>query len=287
MKPLRIQLLTILSASLLTAGCALPGSRSPDTPAVSLANHGRLIAGNVEICRALVNGPKTPAGLELDSGRIQLFNWNIQKALHGDLFGDLDLFTRDTDLVLIQEAAFRDGMLDSLQDNHFWSFAPGYTAGEISTGVMTVSRSAPLAQCNLTNHEPWLGTPKATSITQYGLSGTDETLIVINIHAINFTVGVKQFRKQLDQILEVVSEHEGPMIFAGDFNTWRIGRTKAVDGIIQQLGLSPLEFAEDFRITAFGHHLDHIYIRGLQVEDATSSDVASSDHNPMSVRLHL
>lgn len=287
MKPMRIRLLTILAATLMVAGCALPGQRVPEAPAFSLANHGRLIAGSIDICRALLNGPKTGKGLELDSARIQLFNWNIQKALHGELLEDLDHFTQDSDLVLIQEAAFRDGMLDSLRDDHYWSFAPGYMSGEISTGVMTVSRSAPLAQCNLTNYEPWLGTPKATIITQYGLSGTDETLIVVNIHAINFTVGMKEFRKQLAEVLEVVSEHDGPMIFGGDFNTWRPGRMRAVNQTIEKLGLSPLEFTEDHRITTFGQHLDHIYLRGLQVETATSSDVESSDHNPMSVRLRL
>ena len=69
------------------------------------------------------------------------------------------------------------------------SFAQGYQRDQLSTGVMTASRIAPLAQCSLTHYEPWLKSPKATSITEYALQGTDNTLLVVNVHLINFTFG--------------------------------------------------------------------------------------------------
>ena len=48
-----------------------------------------------------------------------------------------------------------------------------------------------------------------------------------------------------------------------------------------------LDYDEDHRKLAFGKPLDHIYVRGLQVIDATTFRVDSSDHNPMLVRLRL
>jgi endonuclease/exonuclease/phosphatase (EEP) superfamily protein YafD len=48
-----------------------------------------------------------------------------------------------------------------------------------------------------------------------------------------------------------------------------------------------LNFDEDHRKRVFGQPLDHIYVRGLEVLEATTRDVDSSDHNPMSARLHI
>lgn len=44
--------------------------------------------------------------------------------------------------------------------------------------------------------------------------------MVINIHAINFSIGVEVYGKQLDAIGEQVKRHAGPVIMAGDFNAW-------------------------------------------------------------------
>ena len=52
-------------------------------------------------------------------------------------------------------------------------------------------------------------------------------------------------------------------------------------------GFVALEYDVDHRKRAFGQALDHIYVRGLQPIEATTRQVASSDHNPMSVRLRI
>jgi endonuclease/exonuclease/phosphatase (EEP) superfamily protein YafD len=48
-----------------------------------------------------------------------------------------------------------------------------------------------------------------------------------------------------------------------------------------------LSFDEDHRKRVFGHPLDHIYVRGLETIEATTTEVSSSDHNPMSARLQI
>ena len=222
---------------------------------------------------------------ELDSSDIHVFNWNIQKARRGGSLDDLSFLADDKDLVLIQEAAFRGELLDPPRKARYWSFAPGFRRGEKLTGVMTMSASEPLAHCSLTVREPWLRTPKATGVTEYALSGTDQTLVVVNIHAVNFTFGVRHFRDQLEKISAVLPDHDGPIILSGDFNTWRKKRFELVRDLGERLGLEAVHFEHDRRKLALGFALDHIYVRGLTEKEASTRVVFTSDHNPMMVRL--
>ena len=228
------------------------------------------------------------AGLrELNSAEISLLNWNIQKGGNPDWTKDLKSLTGEADLMVFQEAAVDSSAWEIFGDAHYRSFAPGFRTLRSMTGVMTLSAAEPLAQCNLVSHEPWLGSAKATVITEYGLTGTDRTLLVVNIHAINFTFGIRDFEGQILRALESISGHTGPILLSGDFNTWHMGRTQKLEKMLEPRGFVALEFDVDHRKRAFGQALDHIYVRGLEAIEATTRRVATSDHNPMSVRLRL
>jgi len=261
-------------------GCASQ-SREDSSAAWAMST---IAATQLDACRETIARNHQHPVSELDSGSIQLLNWNMQKVRHASAMDDLNALSSGTDLILIQEATLRK---DLLAQAKFWSFAPGYRSGEEWTGVMTMSATAPLTRCNLTNIEPWLGTPKATSITEYALSGTDATLVVVNIHAVNFTFGIKEFREQLEQIPAILNEHSGPVILSGDFNTWRQKRLDIVSEVSDSLGLEAIEFEQDQRKLAFGNALDHVYVRGLSERDASTRVVSTSDHNPMMVSLSL
>ncbi len=139
----------------------------------------------------------------------------------------------------------------------------------------------------MTSREPWLRTPKATDVVQFGLTDTQETLIVVNMHAINFSIGVTAFSAQLDQVRQVLRDHTGPVILSGDFNTWRTRRMNILATVAEEIGLTPLTFDIDHRTTTFSNALDHVYTRGLKAHAATTVAVDSSDHNPLSVELSL
>ncbi|MDZ7642924.1 MAG: endonuclease/exonuclease/phosphatase family protein [Woeseiaceae bacterium] len=143
----------------------------------------------------------------------------------------------------------------------------------------------PLTQCSFASIEPLLRTPKGTSISQYGLAGDDRSLVVVNVHAVNFSLGLGVFERQFERIGEVLAAHDGPLILSGDFNTWRPGRQRIIDGLAAALGLSPVTYAEDFRPRVFGQAIDHIYVRGLTTITSSTSDVTTSDHSPMTVTL--
>jgi endonuclease/exonuclease/phosphatase (EEP) superfamily protein YafD len=91
----------------------------------------------------------------------------------------------------------------------------------------------------------------------------------------------------LQQAEQLIARHHGPVIFCGDFNTWRAERHALLDQLLAALQLQALGFEDDQRTRVLGRHLDHIYVRGLQAKTAQSFNVASSDHNPMQVVLGL
>ena len=236
---------------------------------------------DVAECRQHLGDNSQAEITELDSSNINLLSWNIKKGKNDQLQDDLLRYSKGKNLILIQEAVLDPDLTTSLGDAWYWSFGKGYHTPKYVTGVMTLSHSEPLTQCNLKNLEPWLGTSKATSITEYGLLGTDETLAVVNIHAINFSLGVKEFNRQIDQVRNVLAVHVGPVILSGDFNTWRKKRLRIVESLAFDLGLEAMSFQEDHRKTAFGNQLDHIYVRGLKVKNTETHLVTSSDHNPL------
>jgi len=224
---------------------------------------------------------------ELDSGDIRLVNWNIQKGGDPEWTTDLATFQARPHLVILQEVPFNTTAWDAVVGDGYQSFAPGYRTSRAVSGVMTLSTAKPLTQCNLVSVEPWLRSAKATVITEYGLTDTDQTLLVINVHAVNFTFGTRVFERQIWDAIAVANDHAGPILLSGDFNTWHSRRIAILSEMASSLDLETLNFDEDHRKRVFGQPLDHIYVRGLEAIQATTREVNSSDHNPMSARLQV
>jgi endonuclease/exonuclease/phosphatase (EEP) superfamily protein YafD len=223
-------------------------------------------------------------GEELE-GDLDILSWNIQKSSNLGWAEDLARFTGNIDLAFIQEASSEASLSSVIAAPLYQAFAAGYTTKSQQTGVMTLSASSPSMHCNLTAWEPWLGTPKATSVTEYPLRDRTDRLLAINVHAVNFALGLANFQGQFRALKKLLSEHQGPIILAGDLNTWSNTRQAMVDAFLGEHGLSPVTFEPDLRTTTFGKALDHVYIRGLHAKAAEVIPVSSSDHNPLRVRL--
>jgi len=270
----------------LTSGCMMQAQTTFES--ATLANHATTAAQGTAACTAALDATSgADAQATLDPDKIDVFVWNIHKNQHPNALGDLIDMAGDMDLVLLQEASLAHSPDGRLQNAAYWSFAPGFRTAESLTGVMTISTVQPLAHCFILVQEPWLRTPKAISITEFALSGSDETLVVVNIHGVNFTIGVSDFERQLEDIHIVIENHDGPVIVAGDFNTWNNRRVERLDHLSDQLGMTELIFAVDNRVTPFFHTVDRVLVRGLRVIDATTHVVDSSDHNPLAVTLAL
>jgi endonuclease/exonuclease/phosphatase (EEP) superfamily protein YafD len=278
--------LIIGGASLLLTACAGFNHRlAAGEDATQVASHPVAIAS--EDCSTLLDHQLASQNQRLNAGAIRLLNWNAHKHMDVGMQNDLMALTANTDLILLQEAVPEYGDLLQIEPSLNRIYAPGYNWGGLTTGVITASKVAPLAHCRIMSREPWLGSPKAINMTRYGLTGTSDTLLVVNVHLINFTFGTSAIQEQLDAISVWVNLHEGPVIISGDFNTWSKSRAAAVSEAMQELGLTSVNYASDQRTRIFGNAVDHLFVREISAESATTVTVSSSDHNPITVELSL
>ncbi|PKF50604.1 endonuclease/exonuclease/phosphatase family protein [Enterovibrio nigricans] len=204
--------------------------------------------------------------------------WNIYKQQNDGWEQELDGLSKTHSLILLQEAQSKPQLLHYIEEkgwhsNQAYAFAIN---GEIA-GVMTLSEVMPKEVCAYTKTEPYLRLPKSALYSAFPMSNGD-TLSVINIHSINFTFGIVEYREQLDALVDAVRKVKGPLIIAGDFNTWSEERLEAVRGALSQVGIKETNFLSDERLKVFGHPLDHLFYRGLILEQSNSKETSASDH---------
>lgn len=224
----------------------------------------------------------------LDPAGFRLITWNIHKQGDNGWQADLATFARRSDIVLLQELVLEPEIRRIIEDAGLqWAMASSFLNSDIDIGVLTAARVAPVATCTQRVVEPLLRIPKSSVITWYAIRGSNSTLAVANMHAINFSLLLGAYRTQLDAMREALAEHRGPIIFAGDLNTWTAGRYDAVMETARALGLTEIQFAEDKRKLFFGKQLDHIFVRGLVMTTSSAIEVTSSDHNPVEATLRL
>lgn len=224
----------------------------------------------------------------LDPDNIALLNWNIYKGNGENWQTDLSSFAKSHDLMTIQEAYLDDELSGLLQTNHFnWVMNTAFHLNGTAAGVMTAANSNATYSCGFQNKEPIIRLPKATLVSYYNITGHDKRLLVANIHGINFTLGLTAYREQLSRLFDSLQHHDGPMIVAGDFNSWSEGRMAEVMQIIHQLSLSSLDYPVNNKTHLFGNAIDHVFYRGLHVVSNQVWQVSSSDHNPISVTFRL
>jgi endonuclease/exonuclease/phosphatase (EEP) superfamily protein YafD len=224
----------------------------------------------------------------LNPRAIHVLSWNIHKQSDPGWQRDLRRLGERTDLVLLQETVLDPPLRDVIDAEGFrWVMASSFLTAGTDIGVLTASRTQALATCTERAVEPLLRIPKSAVISWFPLAGRQETLAVVNVHAINFSLSLGAYRAQFRAIGDALERHRGPIIVAGDLNTWNDRRLAAVRELAQRLRLSEVRFAADRRSQFLGHELDHIYTRDLATLAATATAVSSSDHNPVTATLRL
>jgi endonuclease/exonuclease/phosphatase (EEP) superfamily protein YafD len=224
----------------------------------------------------------------LNPDGFRLLNWNVLKGLRQDWRNDFERLSGASDIVALQEAQLHEDFHAGLEDSELhWDLTTAFHYGDAETGVLTGSGVKPGASCSLHATEPLIRIPKTALVTEYPIQGTDETLLVANIHMINFSFSTHKYRQQIVELNKVIKHHNGPMIIAGDFNTWSRKRMAIINNMVSGLGLSAVEYDDDHRLTVFGNPVDHVYFRGLETIHANTESVESSDHNPMMVTFRI
>ncbi len=224
----------------------------------------------------------------LNSQSFSVLNWNSYKGSNTIWQEEFERLSSQSDLVVLQEGYLTDDLHDLLNKKQYsWDIAKAFTYKDIYTGVLTASKVKPDFLCSFRAPEPLSRIPKTVLITRYPLSGTDEYLVIVNIHMINFSFDLVDYRAQLEKAVEVISQHRGPLIISGDFNSWNKMRQKLVVDTMQELGAKEVVFDTDQRTTFMGQRVDHIFYRKLVPLEAFTEKVTTSDHNPMLVTFRL
>lgn len=279
----RFKSLSLIIASLTLTACVSLDSRSENA---SNALHEEQDPESCQVLAAVNNKAARKQGL--DPENIAVLNWNIYK---GDAEGwqkDLSSFARTHDVMTIQEAYLDDELSGLLQTHDFnWVMNTAFHLNGNAAGVMTVANSNTIGSCGFQNNEPIIRVPKATLVSYYNIDGHDSKLLVANIHGINFTFGVTAYREQLDQLYDSIKHHDGPMVVAGDFNSWSDDRMVEVMQLLDKLSLSSLDYPVNNKTHVFGNAIDHVFYRQLQPVSKKVWQVSSSDHNPISVTFRL
>ncbi|MET0151723.1 MAG: endonuclease/exonuclease/phosphatase family protein [Candidatus Binatia bacterium] len=227
-------------------------------------------------------------GTGLDPEKLRVLTWNVHKGDRAGWLTDLAWFGAEHDLVLIQEARLADPLRRVLRDEDLhWALAGAFRYRELDTGVLTAARARVDLACMLRAVEPLTRIPKTVVVTRHPFAGSSASLLVANVHAVNFTLGTSRLRGQLEAVAAILARHEGPVILAGDFNTWSTARRRAVDAIALRLGLRAIPLEPDERSRFLGEPVDQMYYRGLVPGAATAVPVRSSDHNPVSAVFRL
>ena len=219
---------------------------------------------------------------KLAASRFHLITWNVHKGQDTGWQEDLERLSKQADFVLLQEATQHQ----NLSSFSTALFVSSFSFNELLSGVKTFTQTQPEWYCGGGVAEPIIQIPKVASVMNLPLE-KGNSLLLINVHLINFEWGISAYQAQLEQLFYFVENHQGPIIMAGDFNAWNEERLNLVNNLIKKYGLDSVALSQDERVRFLGYPLDYIFTRGVKVVSATSEVVTSSDHNPLLMEFEL
>ena len=235
---------------------------------------------------------------------ITLVNWNAQKGQNPQFSQDLKLILEQEkpDIVFLQEA--KADLFEPQQMAGYFAEAWTYPwPGGEAIGVLTLSRiPAVRVQPVPTKYREFgVTAPKISLVTEYPLP-SGKNLLAINVHLLNFERwSLKKITHQLEDLKKIMAAHSGPMIMAGDFNTWNDKRLSLVKGITDGVHLKEVtDFPEGRKTGNLNSEfwnkmlgidqnlpLDRIFFKGFRSTEARILKFNSSDHAPILIGLHF
>lgn len=221
---------------------------------------------------------------------LSILVWNIYKGQLKGLYGDLDRESKRHDILILQEGHLTSKQLEFFSGwNHHTTMATAWIKNGVRSGVVTSSSYLPVKTSwqRSVFREPIIRTPKMTQFTEYAIENSSKTLLVVNIHAINF-VTTGKLGNMLVKAFEKIKNHQGPVIFAGDFNTWKRTKIRLLERLMKKHGFKEPKYKNDTRTRKFGWALDYFWYRDLEVVEAkVLTDIITSDHKAISVELKI
>lgn len=204
----------------------------------------------------------------LNSTKLSILSWNLYKGRKSEFKKSFATLAKGRDLIMLSEATTGSPVSDSLKAIKGWEWhlaASFDMKNNIAAGTAIGSAARPYNPhyYRTKDVEPFVKSPKATVLAYYAIPGTAKKLLAISIHGINWD-GNDALGRQLNMILPEIKAHDGPIIFAGDFNTKNATRVALTKRILGQAGLKQVPWQNPMK----KNQLDDAFTRGMIVNRA-------------------
>lgn len=224
---------------------------------------------------------------QLNPNSIKILVWNMFKGAKPTFKNDYISVTQKSDILLLQEFYLSESMkmlfIRDIKKEYILATSFIAKRSEIPTGVTnaSITTTTDLKFKRSPHREPVIKTPKMILMTKYKIKGHSENLLAVNIHAINF-VSAKKLKAQLERSYNYIRKHIGPVIFAGDFNTWTKKKFRTLKEFMNGLEMKEVKFKDDTRMKVFNRPIDFIFYKGLEIKSSrVFGSVQGSDHKAM------
>lgn len=228
----------------------------------------------------------------ISSNSFEILVWNIYGGKKQGFENDFLSIVESYDFILLQEANLAKELEEVfIKTEPAWTHATSFVWNNKKMGVSTGSNIKPSQSTRLLSKNRELGfTTRKTSLIQlYEISGSKQQLMIVNTHAINFR-GTDAYKQEVDQILDAIKSHSGPVIFAGDFNAWKQTRADYLVLQTKNMGFKEVSFQKQRTSSPFNKDLplDRIFFKGLKLISSDVLDqINSSDHLPLSAKFEF
>jgi endoribonuclease L-PSP len=224
---------------------------------------------------------------EITQKTFRLLVWNLHKGQDAGWQEALNRLAQGRDLLLLQEV-LNTQELAAQYSSRFPTalYASAFAYLQQQSGVEILSQFAPYFYCADAKSEPWIRIPKVGAAMSLPLSN-GQALLLVNVHLINFEINPTTYEEQLRTLMQLVSQHQGPLVLSGDFNSWNGYRAQIIRKVINEFDLEEVSFTQDHRLRFLGNPLDHVFVRGLNILNATTEPTESSDHAPLLLDVEL
>ena len=224
---------------------------------------------------------------EITQKTFRLLIWNLHKGQDAGWQQALNRLAQGRDLLLLQEV-LNTQELAAQYSSQFPTalYASAFAYLQQQSGVEILSQFAPHFYCAGAKSEPWIRIPKVGAAMSVPLAH-GQALLLVNVHLINFEMYPTAYEEQLRTLMKLVAQHQGPLVLSGDFNSWNGYRMRIIRELIKEFGLIEVPFTQDHRLRFLGNPLDHVFVRGLNVLNATTEPTESSDHAPLLLDVEL
>lgn len=204
----------------------------------------------------------------LASSRLKILVWNLYKGRKDEFKPVFAKLAEGHDVIMISEATTADPVLTAMENvkGFGWIFATSFEMkNEVGTGTAVGSYATALNPgfYRTIDVEPFVNSPKTIAVAEYALPGTNETLLALSIHGINWS-GNDALERQLRATVADLQKHRGPVVFAGDFNIKNSSRLKIARKVLGEAGLTRVTWENPEN----GSQLDDAFTRGVMVHRA-------------------